>query len=341
MTLFSIQTDVSSSLERMRELASEWQALWSRCPGASTFQRPEWLLAWTEAFQPRGIRLIEFRRDSQLVGVAPLLIYPRNGEQVLAFMGGGVSDYLDVLVDPDWEREILDVICDSILQQPDWTLLDLTDLPANSVLVKTRLRNFLQPHDTCSGLRLPSTTDQLLRVFSDRQRANLRNARSRLNHAGGGEVQLATAETILEFLEELFQLHTGRWRETGAAGVLSNETVRTFHREVAPRLLDHGCLRLYRLKSCGRTLAVIEAFFEAETAFCYLQGFDPQCAYFSPGTQLMVAVMNEAVRAGIQKFDFLRGMEAYKSHWRAQPDGTFRTTASRKQLAFMSGPVAA
>jgi CelD/BcsL family acetyltransferase involved in cellulose biosynthesis len=279
--------------------------------------------------------LIEFRHDSHLVGIAPLLIYPRAEKQILAFMGGGVSDYLDLLVLPEWKGETLDAFSDAILGQPDWGLLDLTDLPSDTALLKSRLREFQQPHDMCSAIRLPATSDELLQMFSNRQRANLRNATSRLNHAGGGEVQLANAQTISEFVEELFHLHTGRWRQLGSPGVLWDENVRVFHRAIVPLLMDSGCLRIYRLKSADRTLAIIEAFFEQTTAFCYMQGFDPDSSYLSPGTQLMFAVMNEAVRAGLRKFDFLRGTETYKSHWRAKPEQTFRITASREQLTSM------
>ena len=332
MSNSSVQARVLCSPEAIRRLTPEWQDLWTRCPGASTFQRPEWLLAWMKAFHPLEIRLFELRRDSHLVGIAPLLIYPRGDEQVLAFMGGGVSDYLDLLVDPEWVQLTVEAFRDAILEDSDWRVLDLTDLPSDTVLSNSRLWEFQQPHDICSAIRLPAASAELLQMFSNRQRANLRNAKSRLNHSGGGEIELATAETISEFTEELFQLHTGRWAELGSPGVLSDEKVRVFHREITPRLLDRGCLRVYRLRSADRTLAVIETFFEPKTAFCYMQGFDPDSAYLSPGTQLMFAVINEAVRAGLRKFDFLRGTETYKSHWRGKPEQTYRISASREQL---------
>jgi CelD/BcsL family acetyltransferase involved in cellulose biosynthesis len=337
----AIRSRVLSTSNELFRLSHEWHVLWTRCPGASTFQRPEWLLAWAAAFLPHGVRAIEFRRDSELVGLAPLLIYPREHEQVLAFMGGGVSDYLDLLAHPSWEQEIVGAFREVILRQPDWTLLDLTDLPGESVLLKDAFRNFVQPHDTCLALELPATTDELLQLLSKRQRANLRNARSRLQSAGGGEVQLASAATLADFLQDLFRLHTERWSKLGAPGVLSDERIQFFHSDLAPRLLDCGCLRIYRLVSSGRTLAVIEAFFEAETAFCYMQGFDPEFSYLSPGTQLMFAIMNEAVRAGVRKFDFLRGQESYKAHWHTQPERTLRITVSRSQLASISRQAAA
>ena len=174
--------------------------------------------------------------------------------------------------------------------------------------------------------------EEVSHLFSKRQRANLRNARSRLQKAGGGKLEIATLESLPEFLEDLFRLHTTRWSSSGQPGVLNDESIRNFHRLSAPQLLKKEILRLYRLRSDDRTLAVIYSLFERDTVFCYLQGFDPEYAYFSPGTQLMFMVIEEAVRHGMQKFDFLRGDEAYKQHWRARKEPTFRVQITRREF---------
>jgi CelD/BcsL family acetyltransferase involved in cellulose biosynthesis len=333
---------VTRTLVELREIAPEWANLWERCPAATTFQRPEWLLPWIESFSPRNMCAVEVRLHSRLVGFAPLLIYPNGEERILAFMGGGVSDYLDLLANPQWETEIVECVLQSALHEPGWTVFDLTDLPSTSVLLRTpHLEPHASKHDSCSALALPQTRDELLYLFSKRQRSNLRNARSRLLKVGGGQVEIATAETLPEFLDDLFRLHTTRWSVAGHAGVLHDDRVREFHRASAPALLGRGSLRLYRLRLQGRTLAIIQCFFDHDTAFCYLQGFDPEFAYFSPGTQLMFAVLEDAVRLGIREFDFLRGLESYKLHWRAQTEPTFRLHSARATLTSSSQALAA
>jgi CelD/BcsL family acetyltransferase involved in cellulose biosynthesis len=333
---------VLRSLAELREIAAEWADLWERCPAATTFQRPEWLLPWIEKFSPQQICAIEVRLHARLVGFAPFLIYPNGEERVLAFMGGGVSDYLDLLADPQWQTEIVECVLQNATGEPGWTTLDLTDLPSTSVLLRTpHLATHVSEHDTCSALPLPQNRDELLHLFSKRQRSNLRNARSRLLKAGGGQVEIATPETLPEFLDDLFRLHTTRWSVAGQAGVLHDDRVREFHRASAPALVGRGSLHLYRLRSKGRTLAIIQCFFDRDTVFCYLQGFDPEFAYFSPGTQLMFAVLENAVRLGMRKFDFLRGIESYKLHWRAQTQPTFRLHSSRAALSSTNQALAA
>ena len=98
-----LKTCVLTDTAQLRLIADEWRSLYQRCPAATPFQHPGWVISWAEIFSPERVRVVEVRSGSMLVGLAPLLIYPRNEEQVLAFMAGGVSDYLDVLVDPQYE----------------------------------------------------------------------------------------------------------------------------------------------------------------------------------------------------------------------------------------------
>ena len=325
-----LNTRVLTQPADLREIEVDWRDLCGRCV-AMPFQQPEWLLSWVEAFSPHNIRVVEVRSGGTLVGLAPLLIYPRGRERVLALMGGGVSDYLDLLVDPDREHEILIAIADVLKKLNDWTTLDLTDLPAGSVLRRTTLNRLAMPHDNCSALLLPKTREELLQHLSKRQRANLRHARSRIQRDGGGLVEIATADTLPEFLDDLFRLHASRWSLSGQAGVLADEAVRAFHRQSAPGLLARGLLRLYRLRVGQLVVAVVYTLFESTTAFCYLQGYDPEFGHLSPGTHLLFSVMEDAIRSGMSKFDLLRGQEAYKRHWRPEKETTHRIQLTRSE----------
>ncbi len=318
------KTCILTDAAQLRAIADEWNGLYSRCPGATPFQHPEWVISWVETFSPECIRVIEVRSGSMLVGLAPLLIYLRGEERVLAFMAGGISDYLDLLVDAQCEREAVTAIFEAIQKLDRWTTLDLTDLPANSVLHRPTLAQLAAQHDRCSSLVLPATREELLQHLSKRQRANLRQAHSRLEKSGGALVEVAKAETLTEFLDDLFRLHASRWVRAGQPGVLADEKVKAFHRKATPELLARGILRLYRLRSKDQTLAVLYALLGGSTVFCYLQGYDPDFAALSPGTYLMFAVMEDAILSGMNKFDLLRGEEGYKQHWRAQAEATYR-----------------
>lgn len=326
------QTRILTDPAQLHEIADEWGELHQRCPGPTPFQRPEWVLAWMDAFSPKDIASIEVRHDNRLIGVAPLLVYPREQQRVLAFMGGGVSDYLDFLTEPEHANQVVLAVLEQAKKIDGWDTLDLTDLSANSILHRTVLARFSTPHDHCSAMALSATENELLQPLSKKQRANLRNARSRLMRAGESRFEVAVQETLPEFLSELFRLHASRWSQVGQPGVLADERLKAFHENVAPKLVATGHLRLYRLSLEHRTVAVVYALAGGSTLFCYLQGFDPEFAFVSPGTQLMFFAIQDAVRLGIRKFDFLRGGEDYKRHWRAQTEITCRIQISRSEL---------
>lgn len=329
-----VTSTILHSPAEFHAISAEWKDLFLRCPDGTPFQHPSWLLAWIEAFTPRDLVGIEVREGKRLIGFAPLLIYPRDGERVLAFAGGGVSDYLNLLAEPGREMLVLDRVLDAAQTIPDWTVLDLTDLSENSALLQSALaRVHTQKHDLCYVLALPQSTEQLLESLTKRQWSNLRNARARTQREGESSIEQASAANYPEFLDDLVLLHTIRWHELEQNGVLSDSRLLDFHRGVAPAFLGDGLVRLYRMRLNERTIAAIYAFFHRETVFCYLQGFDPQFSRLSPGTQLMFAVIEDAVKLGLRRFDFLRGEEGYKLHWHPQGEPTYRIEVPRHRLS--------
>jgi CelD/BcsL family acetyltransferase involved in cellulose biosynthesis len=331
-----MQVRILQNISSIEPLLGEWDELWSRCPQATPFQRPEWMFSWMQVFQPREPLLVEFRRDGALVGLAPLLIYESGSDRVLAFMGGGVSDYLDVLFDPAVTAEAVQLFWDLVLQlgngEHAWNTLNLTDVPGASCLLVHTGRQWPERIDNaCPILTLPAAKDSKPAI-PFRQLRNLKNARNRLGRAGGGEIEVAGRETLESLLSSVFRLHGRRWQNVGQCGVVSDNTVQRFHRKVAPLLLEKGILRIYGLRVRQQYIASLYTLFGSEAAYCYLQGFDPDFAWFSPGTQIIGAAIEDAVKEGKRKVDFLRGREAYKYHWGTQDEPTFRIHASSSSL---------
>ncbi|HZP63037.1 MAG TPA: GNAT family N-acetyltransferase [Terriglobales bacterium] len=316
------------------QLLPEWNELWQRCPYATTFQRPEWLFSWMEIFQPAAPVFVEARSAGRLVALIPLLIYERESQQVLALMGGGVSDYLDVLVDPELTEPVLRQVQDFLVEQVSgWDILEFTDLSCNSPLLDAwpNMQSG-EPHDACPVLPLGAAGESLTEFVPAHKLRNLRNARRRLDRAGGGELEVANTASINRLLEEMIRLHESRWEQTSQPGVLSDPRVQRFHRRVAPLLLSRGVLRLYALRFKSHYIAALYAFFEANAAYGYLQGYDSRFRELSPGTQILGAVIEDAARLGLSKVDFLRGREEYKYAWGARDEQTFRVHQERSAI---------
>jgi CelD/BcsL family acetyltransferase involved in cellulose biosynthesis len=332
-----LETNVLRDYGSIERILPAWAELWEHCNDVTTFQRPEWLSAWIAVFQPQQPFVIAIWRGSQLVGLAPLLIYERDGQRVLGLMGGGVSDYLDVLIAPSFADESLSMIWQQIASEAsNWDVVDLTDLPCASALLRRPARCWpwvIEMQDACPVLTFPANAKTLTSAVPNRQLRNLRNARNRLAKIGGGEIKLAASENLPRFLDAIMQLHSCRWAQDGLPGMMLHPGVQEFHRRVAPWLLKKGVLRLYGLLTKGRFIAALYALFEKEVAYYYLQGFDPQWKWFSPGTQILGAVVEDALREGKKKIDFLRGRESYKYQWGTHDEPTFRLSTRRSVQA--------
>jgi hypothetical protein len=57
---------------------------------------------------------------------------------------------------------------------------------------------------------------------------------------------------------------------------------------------------------------------DACAAYCYIGGFEPDLAVFSPGTLLLAHAIDAAIAAGRLEVDFLRGAEPYKYRFGAR-----------------------
>jgi CelD/BcsL family acetyltransferase involved in cellulose biosynthesis len=331
-----LTTRVIRDANSLRTFTAEWTELWKNCRELTSFQRPEWLLPWVDVFQPQKLCVVEVRRDGDLWGLAPMFCYDRGGDQVLAPLGAGISDYLDWLIRPQYAAETVLKIFACLLDLGEpWDILDLPDMPEISILTKhddlLSLRHVSR--QVCPVLVLPDGVCDLRAVLSERQRKNLRTARNRIQRAGTAQIEVATEQTLPEFLSALQSLHSSRWQNFGMPGVLSDERVQEFHERSAPELLRAGVLRFYGLRLNGELIAVLHTLSEQHTIYCYLQGFDPNYSFVSPGMQIIAAVIEDAIKQGKRIVDFLRGSEKYKYCWGARDRLTAHLQVSREDVA--------
>jgi CelD/BcsL family acetyltransferase involved in cellulose biosynthesis len=319
-------------------LVPEWRALWERVPHATPFQRPEWLVPWLETFPPHDPVLLEMRRGGRLVALAPLFLYHAGDERVLVPAGAGISDYLDVLLEPDEGDAALAALARWLAGTTrPWTRVDFLDLRDTSPLLRPWVpaawAPAVEPHDACPVLALPRDRADLAGAVPAGQLARFRRARRHAERSGDVRVDVADEATLGTALDALVRLHGQAWHERGAPGVLADPAIQAFHRRAAPALLRAGALRLYTLRLDGEVIAALYALFERDGAYCYLQGFDRSRARLSPAMHLLGVVIEDALRAGLPWIDFLRGGEPYKYAWGARDRPTRRLRLRRRPAA--------
>jgi CelD/BcsL family acetyltransferase involved in cellulose biosynthesis len=286
----------------LERLIPEWRDLWERCPYATPFQSPEWLVPWWEAFHPGRLKCLERREGGRLVGLAPMY---EDEDGIARLLGEGNTDYLDALVEPG---------CGAAWIYEQAGRAYLYDLRPQSPLVSEAPEwAGITGGEVCPVLELPATVEEWRNALPHGLKRNLRRYGERLPEARFAE----SRDPAL--IEDLIRLHDARWSMRGQPGVLRGDAVARFHRAAASGFAARGWLRFWTLHSGASLAAIIYAFVCRGRAYFYSSGFLPALARLGPGTLAIGRAIESLIAEGVGELDFLRGAEAYKFAWGARP----------------------
>ncbi|HEU4754100.1 MAG TPA: GNAT family N-acetyltransferase, partial [Armatimonadota bacterium] len=294
--------------------------LWERCPAATPFQTPDWLIPWWKHLGESELLVLAVREEGRLVGLAPFFLYTKPGSRVreLFLLGTGTTDYLDALFLPGWAEAGAEAVFARLdAMSHRWDLCDLQQLSDESPLLGAVPEGWIEevgPAEACPVLAL----DAHLSRVPGKMLHNLRYYRRRAERCGRVEIEAARPENLDALFAALLRLHAARWSERGEGGVLADPRVQRHHRGAAPELLRRGVLQLFALRIDGEIVACYYGLLARGRAYYYLSGFDPAWSHLSPGTLVIGHALEEAVRGGARELDFLRGREPYKYFWGAE-----------------------
>jgi CelD/BcsL family acetyltransferase involved in cellulose biosynthesis len=290
-------------------------------------------LPWTRRLWGGGkIRTIAIRRGDRLAALLPLFFWGYGGkpETIRAsFLGAGVTDYTDLLVEPGMENECAAAALGALCELRErWDICGLEELRPDSPLLAVALprgvERQVEPCSRCPVAQLGSTIDEHMAGLDAKFRTDLRRAENRLHAQGNVEFVSGIA-----LMDDLFRLHSARWEQRNEAGMLAAAQLQAFHRESAAALAPAGMLRIYGLMLDEGCIAVQYNLAAKGRAYAYLSGFDPAWGKFSPGGVLLKRSIAEAIGEGIRTFDFLRKAEPFKYLWGAEDIVNSRLTIRR------------
>ena len=311
---------------------SEWWTLWHADPRATPFQSPAWLEAWWAALGSGERRDVRVRDGDRLVAALPMRVREDGTLRQLVPVGAGESDYCDALVCPAGDDAAARLMTALLASAEEFDEVLLPDLRAGSPLLGPVPDDWIAddaPCETCPVLTLPET-GPLLPALSKSQRRKVVHDRHRAAHAGGAIEAVVGPGEIDAALDALFSLHAARWAAVGQAGVLADPRVQALHRTAAPALAEAGLLRLATVRFDGRFGAVLLGFADNARGYSYINGVANDVPGQSFGSMAFATLIERAVADGAHEFHFLRGEEAYKYQWGAQPTHTIRRTLRRR-----------
>jgi CelD/BcsL family acetyltransferase involved in cellulose biosynthesis len=313
-----------SSYEQLAALAHEWSALVDRCPAATVFQRPEWLLPWWRHSGSGRMFALAFRDAGRLVGLMPAFIHEWEGRRQCTLMGTGPTDHLDLIAEPQHSSDCARRVFEA-LRSVDWDVCDWQDVPSESTLLAVAsegIRREVAECGPCTELALASRLAGYEESLPRGIRRNIRRYGERLRLEHGARFDTVHDDQSGILLARLFELHAARWNAKGESGMLSGREA--FLRDATCELARSNLLRMHVLYCGGIVAGVIYQIAYRDRAYAYISGFDPALETYSPGTLLLDHALRSAVSEGVRYWDFLRGRERYKLQWGAAEKPNYR-----------------
>ncbi|HLF14991.1 MAG TPA: GNAT family N-acetyltransferase, partial [Bacteroidota bacterium] len=264
-------------------LTFEWQSLWWRHFGGG-----------------RRLNIVMFTSGGKLVGAAPLFsgrgimqepgvlrligsgdAYTRSGG---LFLDDGPSDYLDILIDPEFGQAVGRAFADYLHRnRGSIARVDLVNLrpggPAATFVVPAlRSRGFAvkeSPGDLCPSIEVRARTEEFVRGLAPGVRRRMNQA-LKLADGPGSPVVLSENDPggWERFYEDLVTLHQRRWNAAGFPGLFHDSRSAAFQRSVAGEFRRNGWLWYASLSEAGRCVAARLAFSFRGRMYDYLSGFD-------------------------------------------------------------------
>jgi CelD/BcsL family acetyltransferase involved in cellulose biosynthesis len=287
--------------------------------------------------------------------------------------GEACSEYQGVLCLPGAEAAVAEALAEFVLEAgrhrtrraPDdgWDLMDLGALDPEdqamgrllAALAPGGAKVACWPGARCWRLDLPSTWEGYLAVLSQSHRRQLRRLSRRLEEdpgdegGGGAAAQSArpgsgkgplailrwarTPDEAARLFGVVEGLHQARRQSKGDRGTFASPRFQSFMSSALQPLFARGLVWLSGVEVEGRLVSAELHLVGRDSVYGYLCGNSVDALHLSPGRIARIGAVRRAIAEGFTGYDFLRGDEPYKKHYRATPRPTLRALISSPRPA--------
>ncbi|MFJ4685894.1 GNAT family N-acetyltransferase [Streptomyces sp. NPDC088789] len=323
-------------------LAADWADLYRRTPTATPFQSHPWLYSWWLSYgRPGRLRLYLVRDPhGRLVAAAPLMLVHRP-LPTLVPLGGAISDYTDVLLDPDPGHgpPAAAALTTALAAAARTALVDFREVRPGAA-VERILDRWPGPwrrvtDSVCLELPALPMEELVARLPSAKARQRVRAQLRRLA-ALGVERRIVGPDDVDRALRRLVELHRLQWQGRKVTGEHLQPRFREHLIRSAGPMVRSGTAVVTEFRLYDEIVAVDLTLKSPSLTGGYLYGAHPRLREGKADVAVMLLdACAEHTRAGDAPgvLSLLRGDEPYKHHWRPEPVVNQRLLLARRPTA--------
>jgi CelD/BcsL family acetyltransferase involved in cellulose biosynthesis len=319
-----------TTAEGLAGLGAEWDRLYAAGGLDNAFLTHRWMSAWWKHFgRGRQLLILLVKDGPETIGIVPWMVQwlrPWMPLRRIQFVGTGLSDRLDAVL-PARRAEQLECVLDHLEgRKGAWEMVDLHEIPPESdttpiledLLSRRRVSHCAEPASRCPYIPIREDWSTYYARIKDAEtrRANRRKLR-KLEGQGRVAIRRRTDlggdAPVLEQLRGMPQ--RGTYRGERRVSLFDGGARAGFFEEITAWLAETGDLDLWTAELSGKLIAYRFGWRDARRHYDYFAGYDPDYSPHSPGTLLLLRVLEDCFESGLREFDFLRGEEPYKLEW--------------------------
>ncbi|HEV7627613.1 MAG TPA: GNAT family N-acetyltransferase [Streptomyces sp.] len=318
------------------ELAGQWEDLRRRSSRATAFQSHAWLHSWWLSYgRPGRLRVVLVRRDGELIAAAPMMLTYRPLPTLVA-LGGGITDFCDVLLDDDCPQAASS-LAHALHQAARGAVIDLREVRPGAAAERLydawpgsrqKLRD-----SVClelPGVSMASLLERLPPPSAKRTRQKLR----KIDKMGIQEHRVPPSEAAAA-VGGMLRLHEMQWEGRGVTPEHLLPRFRVHLERAVGRLAVSGEALLTEYRLGDETVAAEITLASPDMVCGYLYGAHPQLRDNKVDITTMLLRNNASYADSSDRgtLNLLRGAEPHKVRWQAEAVTNQRFVLSRRQLA--------
>lgn len=336
----ALRIDIIGDDANLPALADDWSALLGETPESSGFQSLAWISACRSGLPPdRSLLVLVFRDGRDVVAIMPTEIGPAGDLRLIGH--GPLSNYLGPVYRASHAEQVVEALGAFLGHERRVSLVDFRGLrehsPFVAALCRMTVSGWSRPRAeqvlTCPYVDLASGWEAVYARRKGTHRANTARRWKQLERLGHADfVEVVDPAGVEAALPAMFDLFRKRWAGRHDSGGFAG-CHRSFHAQAALALAAAGHVRLSLLRLDRQVVAFNYGLRTGGVTAGYVMAHDDALRVYSPGSLLLVRLLEAACRRGDREYDFAGGEEDYKDAWATGTRAVLRVLCWRQGSA--------